>query len=145
MDSHFTVRGKGANKHSRVQRSVSAVPVHLALPPTLPHSALWPLSYSTVLPVRCMGTFCILCTCPSKGVGFSGTTASGRSSHPPLSSHWLESSGAQPAEFLIKEMLCRNALDFTLSFLSCYLKTEKAVSEHAIIPPCTEVHAHAVD
>lgn len=67
---------------------------------------------------------CKLCTCLRK--------------KPPPRSPCLESSGVQPAEFLIKEMLCTDARDFIKSFLSCCLKTEKAVSEHAVIPPCTE-------
>lgn len=144
-DSLIAVRGTEANKHSRVQRLVGSIPFHLAMQPSLPHGTLWPLSHSTVLPVRCVGTFCKLCTCPSRGAGSSGTPASGRRPHPPHKATGWNPLGAQPAEFLIKEMLCTNARDFIVSFVSCLLRTEKAVSEHALTPPCTETHAHAVD
>lgn len=73
-------------------------------------------------------SFCKLWTSPSKGTGFLGTTASGKSPHPTSRSHWLESSGAQPTEFLIKGMLCTDPLDFHHVFLILVPKDWKSRS-----------------
>lgn len=141
---HIAVRGKEANKHNSVQSFVSATPFHLALQPTLPHGTQWPLSYSTVWPVRCAAPFANSAGPPPRVLA-SLAPQPQEEAPPTPQSHWLESSGAQPAEFLVKEMLCTNALDFIVSFVSCPLKTEKAVSEHALTPPCTDTRAHAID
>lgn len=139
----MTVRGKEENRHSRVQGLVSAMPFHLASQPTLPHSAVASvLFHSFAGEVR--GHLLQTLHLPLPGRWLLRHHSLRKKPPPTPRSHWLESSGAQPSEFSIKEMLCTNALDFILSFLSCYLKTDKAVSEHAVILPCAEIHAHAV-
>lgn len=119
--------GGNENKHSKAQRWFLSISFHLALKPTLPLSGL--LLYSTVLFVRRMGIF-------------------SQSLHPPLQWHrlpelhslrkksptWLDSLGAQRLSLKFWKCYIQIHLTFDMSFLSCCLKTERAVSEHAIPP-----------
>lgn len=76
-----------------------------------------------------------LCTRLSKASGFLGTTASERSFYP----HFKRATGWNPLghsllSFYSRKCYVQILLTFIVSFLSCFLKTEKAVSEHAILP-----------
>lgn len=106
--------GEGRKQAQQGARACKCYAVSLSI--ATHSSPLWPLSYSTVLPVRCVCTFCKLCTCHSKGVGFSGTTASGRSPHPPPEATGWNPLGHSLLSFQLKK--CYVQMHLTLSYLS---------------------------
>ena len=134
-------QGAGGNEHKlrKAQRWFLRVSFHLALRPTLPLGGL--LLYSTVLFVRRLGIFSQSLHLPLQWHRLPELHSLWKNSHT-----WLDSLGAQLLSSKLWKCYIQIHLTFNMSFLSCCLKTERAVSEHAIPPvwifkthwePCT--------